>query len=79
MDIWQLFTIHCRSRSQSLHMLGQVVPLATGLAWEGMSERVTGRKARGPQTEEIGCKCQTFFISLKQQEETIYKCQISSV
>ena len=27
-------------------------------------ERVTGRKARGLQTEEIGCKCQTFFISL---------------
>ena len=28
------------------------------------SERVTGRKARGLQTEEIGCKCQTFFLSL---------------
>ena len=27
-------------------------------------ERVTGRKARGPQTEEISCKGQTFFISL---------------
>ena len=26
-------------------------------------ERVTGRKARGLQTEEIGCKCQTFFMS----------------
>ena len=30
-------------------------------------ERVTGRKARGLQMEEIsdirGCKCQTFFIS----------------
>ena len=30
-------------------------------------ERVTGRKARGLQTEEIsdirGCKCQTFFLS----------------
>ena len=24
-------------------------------------ERVTGRKARGPQVEEIDCKCQTFF------------------
>ena len=33
-------------------------------------ERVIGRKARGLQMEEIGCKCQTFFISLKQQEET---------
>ena len=27
-------------------------------------ERVTGRKARGLQMEEIGCKCPTFFISL---------------
>ena len=36
-------------------------------------ERVTGRKARGLQTEEIGCKCLTFFyISLKWQEETNY-------
>jgi len=45
--------------------------------WEKMfakaipDERVTGRKARGLQTEETGCKCQTFFsLSLKQQEET---------
>ena len=28
------------------------------------NERVTDRKARGLQMEEIGCKCQTFFISL---------------
>ena len=27
-------------------------------------ERVTGRKARGLQKEEIACKCQTFFLSL---------------
>jgi len=27
-------------------------------------ERVTGRKARGLQTEEIGCKCQTFLSLL---------------
>ena len=34
-------------------------------------ERVTGRKARGLQMEEIGCKCQTFKnLSLKWQEET---------
>ena len=33
-------------------------------------ERVTDRKARGLQTGEIGCKCQTFFfyLSLKWQE-----------
>ena len=27
-------------------------------------ERVTGRKAGGLQMERIGCKCQTFFLSL---------------
>ena len=27
----------------------------------GESERVTVRKARGLQTEEIACKCQTFL------------------
>ena len=27
-------------------------------------ERVTGRKARGLQMEEIGCKCQTFLSLL---------------
>ena len=32
------------------------------------NERVTGRKARGLQTEEIGCKCQT-FLSLSQVEK----------
>ena len=26
--------------------------------------------------EKIGCKCQTFFISVKRQEETNQKCQI---
>ena len=25
------------------------------------TERITGRKARGLQMEEIGCKCQTFL------------------
>jgi len=39
-----------------------------------MLERLTGRKARGLQMEEIGCKCQTFLISLKWQEETNYQC-----
>ena len=28
------------------------------------SERVTGRKARGLQTEEIACKCQPFLSGL---------------
>ena len=28
------------------------------------NERVTGRKARGLQMEERGCKCQTFFSLL---------------
>ena len=35
-----------------------------------IGERLTGRKARGLQMEEIGCKCQTFLISLKRQGET---------
>ena len=29
-----------------------------------VSERVTGRKARGLQREEIACKCQTFLSLL---------------
>ena len=38
-----------------------------------VGERVTRRKARGLQMEEIGCKCQTFFnLSLKCQEEINY-------
>ena len=39
--------------------------LAWGIPWtkEPGSERVTGRKSRDLQTEEVG-KCQTFFISL---------------
>ena len=41
------------------------------------TERVTSWKARGLQKKEIGCKCQTFFISLlKRQAETNYKRQI---
>ena len=28
-----------------------------------VTERLTGRKARGLQMEQIGCKCQTFLIS----------------
>ena len=42
-------------------MLDQVEPQATGLVWGGTSERVTDRKARGPQTEERGCKYQIFL------------------
>ena len=36
-------------------------------------ERVTGRKPRDLQTEEIGCKCQTLVISLKGQKEANYR------
>ena len=42
------------------------------------SERVTGRKGRDLPREETGCKCQTSFLSLKQQEETKYTCLIFS-
>ena len=40
------------------------VPLGHGNILQLDSERVTCTKARGLQTEEIGCKCQTFVISL---------------
>jgi len=39
------------------------------------TQRVTGRKARGLQMEEIGCKCQTFFsllISRRKQTSEIF-------
>ena len=35
-----------------------------GIEFNAVIERVTGRKARDLQMEEIGCKCQIFFISL---------------
>ena len=40
--------------------------LIWGIPWteEPGSERITGRKSRDLQMEKIGCKCQTFFISL---------------
>ena len=45
--------------------------------WSGLQLPSPGRKTKGLQTEKIGCKCQTcFYLSLKQQEETNYKCQI---
>ena len=34
---------------------------AAGAGNQNGTEGVTGRKARGLQMEEIGCKCQTFF------------------
>ena len=43
--------------------------------WLSEDERVTGRKARGLQTEEIGCNCQTFFSLLsgrKKQTSDIF-------
>ena len=36
---------------------------------KGGTERVTDRKARGLQTEEIGCKCQTFFSLLSSRRK----------
>ena len=43
--------------------------------WLSEDERVIGRKARGLQTEEIGCNCQTFFSLLsgrKKQTSDIF-------
>ena len=42
-------------------LLGEISPTSNNA---DDTERVTGRKARGLQMEEIGCKCPTFFISL---------------
>ena len=43
---------------------------------KGGTERVTGRKARGLQMEEIGCKCQTVLSLLsgrsKQTSDTFF-------
>ena len=40
---------------------------------EEPGERVTGRKARGLQTEEIACKCQTFLSLLSgRRKQTSY-------
>ena len=53
-----------------------------GIEFNAVIKRVTGRKARDLQMQEIGCKCQIFFffnLSLKQQQETNYKCQIFSL
>ena len=44
--------------------------------WSGVPLPSPGRKARGLQTEETGCKYQMFSISLKRQEEINSKCQI---
>ena len=45
--------------------------------------RVTGRKARGLQTEEIACKCQTFLSLLsgrrKQTSEFFFLLYIFSI
>ena len=38
--------------------------LRKGLEMGPHDERVTGREARGLQTEEIACKCQTFLSLL---------------
>ena len=35
------------------------------------TERVTGRKARGLQMEEIGCNCQTFLSLLSGRRKQI--------
>ena len=43
------------------------------------SERVTGRKAKGFQMEETGCKCQTFLFLLsgrRKQTSNIFSFSI---
>ena len=59
------------------HFIERILLLGALPSTVVMHERVTGRKARGLQMEEIDCKSQMFFsLSLKWQEETNYKCQI---
>ena len=46
---------------------------------KGGNERVTGRKARGLQIEEIACKCQTFLSLLsgrRKQTSNIFSFSI---
>ena len=40
------------------------------------SERITGRKARGLQMEEIGCKCQTFLSLLSGRRKIFFSFSI---
>ena len=50
-----------------------------GLSIASTDERVTGRKARGLQMEEIACKCQTFFSLLsgrRKQTSNIFSFSI---
>ena len=55
----QAFLSITNSRSLlKLRSIGFVLPS------NHLIEKVTGRKARGPQMEKIGCKCQIFFHSL---------------
>ena len=52
-------------QSMGLYRVGHdlVTEQITKKMWS-IYERVTGRKARGLQTEEIACKCQTFLSLL---------------
>ena len=55
----------------------KMMPLSLGniILLKEENERVTGRKARGLQMEEIGCKCQTFFLSLLSSRRKQIMCQ----
>ena len=50
------------------HWSGLPFPSLRDLPDPGV-ERVTGRKARGLQTEEISCKCQTFLSLLSRRRK----------
>ena len=56
-DFWSDFAVNSPLSQSWSSLRIMSLPSAQG------NERVTGRKARGFQTEEIGCKCQTFFLS----------------
>ena len=55
------------------------IKLPTSVDHRDHSERVTGRKARGLQMEEIACKCQTFLSLLsarRKQSSDIFSFSI---
>ena len=62
--VWQLLKMFNRTILWPCNSTSRDLPKRHENIWPQKSERVTGRKARGLQMEEMGCKCQTIFLSL---------------
>ena len=70
-----------KRNSKWTHISGRCGALEAGVVrrMRPESERVTGRKARGLQMEEIACKCQTFLSLLsgrRKQTSNIFSFSI---